>query len=80
MAVKNSGFAYGVSVVASFEVKDSNVRLISLRTQPLDVQTPVDISPYTEGASGKEFIDYRLVKETAVPKLSELENAKIKLR
>lgn len=80
MAVKNSGFAYGVSVVASFEVKDSNVQLISLRTQPLGVQTPVDVSPYTEGASGKEFIDYRLVKETAVPKLSELENAKIKLQ
>jgi len=80
MVVKNSGFAFGFSVVCSFEVQGNDIRLISLRSQPLDVQTPQDISPYINGSSGKEFIDYTLVKKMAVPTIGELESAKNKLQ
>lgn len=80
MTVKNNGFAFGFSVAASFEVQGDEIRLISLRSQPLDVQTPEDIKPFTQGASGKEFIEYNLVKEKAVPTVSELESAKNKLQ
>ena len=80
MVVKNSGFAFGFSVNAMFEVEDNKVRLISLRSQPLDVETPTNIKPYTDGRAGKEFIDYNLVKEKAVPTVSEFESAKNKLR
>lgn len=79
MTVKSSGFAFGFSVVASFEVKGDSIRIVSLRSQPLDVQTDGDITPFVEGSSGKEFVDYRIVKAMAVPKRSEFESAKNKL-
>eukprot|EP00919_Chromeraceae_sp_WS-2016_P001395 GHVR01003469.1.p1 GENE.GHVR01003469.1~~GHVR01003469.1.p1 ORF type:complete len:184 (-),score=15.95 GHVR01003469.1:336-887(-) len=80
MVVKNNGFAFGFSVTAMFEVEGEETRLVSLRSQPLDVETPQDITPYTEGSEGKEFIDYNLVKEKAVPTSSEFESTKNKLR
>lgn len=80
MAVKNSGFAYGFSVTASFEVKGDNVRLISLRSQPLAVQTPQDVDPFVKGKSAMEFVDYDLVKEKSMPTQSEFEAAKNKLQ
>lgn len=80
MAVKNSGFAFGFSVVASFEVSGTTVRLVSLRTQPIhDVQND-GITPFVEGSSGKEFVDYKLVKEVAVPTRGEFDSVKIKLQ
>ena len=80
MVVKNNGFAFGFSVTASFEVQGEDVKLVSLRSQPLGVQTPTNIAPYTEGSSGKELLDYKLVKEKSEPTLSEFESAKNKLR
>jgi len=79
MTVKNSGFAFGFSVVASYEVVNGEVKLLSLRSQPLDVQTVSDISPFTESRDGQEFIKYDLVKEATVPSQGELEMAKNKL-
>lgn len=79
MVVKNDGFAFGFSVTAMFEVEGNNTRLVSLRSQPLDVETPEDVSPYTEGSEGKEFIEYKLVKEKAAPTSSEFETTKNKL-
>jgi len=80
MVVKNSGFAYGFSVVASFEVVDGIATLLSLRSQPLDVQTVADVTPFVDGQAGQEFVKYDLVKETAVPTMGELEMAKNKLQ
>jgi hypothetical protein len=80
MVIKNNGFSFGFSVVASFEVKGKNVRLIALRSQPLDVQAPSDITPFTEGSQAKEFVDYQIVKEVAVPTKDEFDSAKIKLQ
>lgn len=80
MTVKNNGFAFGFSVVASFEVKNKNIRIVSLRTQPLDVQLDGDITPFAEGSSGKAFVDYKIVKEVAVPTRGEFDSVKNKLQ
>mgnify|MGYP005625750645 FL=1 len=80
MVMKQGGFSFGFSVVASFEVKNGKSRVISLRTQPIGVEAPGSISAFTEGSAGKEFVKYELVKEAAVPTQSELESAKNKLQ
>lgn len=80
MVMKKGGFSFGFSVVASFEVKNGKSRVISLRTQPLCVQAPGDVSAFTEGSAGKEFVEYELVKEAAVPTKSEFDSAKNKLQ
>jgi hypothetical protein len=80
MTVKNKGFAFGFSVVASYEVVDGIATLVSLRSQPLDVQTVSDVTPFVESNGGQEFVKYDLVKEKAVPTVGELEMAKNKLQ
>lgn len=80
MTVKNNGFAFGFSVAASYEVVNGKVKLVSLRSQPLDVQTVADVTPFVESRGGQDFVKYELVKEAAVPTQSELEMAKNKLK
>lgn len=80
MTVKNNGFAFGFSVVAYFEVVNGVVKLLSLRTQPLEVESASQIAPFVDGVSGKEFVNYELVKEKATPTVGELEMAKNKLQ
>jgi len=79
MTMKKGGFSFGFSVVASYEVENGKIRLMSLRSQPLGVEAPSDITPYTEGSSGKEFVDYKLVREIVVPTKAELDSVKNKL-
>ena len=71
--IKNSGFAFGFSVYAAFKVIGDSVKLVSLRSQPLD-------APFLDGQSGQEFVEYELIKESVVPTVGELENAKNKLQ
>jgi hypothetical protein len=80
MTVKNNGFAFGFSVVATYEVVNGQVKLVSLRSQPLDVQTVSDVDPFVENRSGQDFVKYELVKEATVPTQGELEMAKNKLK
>ena len=80
MTVKNNGFAFGFSVVASYEVVNGKVKLVSLRSQPLDVQTVSSVTPFVESRGGQDFVKYELVKEAAVPTQGELEMAKNKLK
>lgn len=80
MVVKNSGFAFGFSVAATFEVKGEDVIIKALRSQPLDVQTPTTVEPFLSDQSGQEFVKYDLVKEKALPTVGELEIAKNNLR
>ena len=80
MVMKKGGFSYGFSVAVSYEVENGKIRIISLRTQPLGVQAPQNIKPFTEGSEGKEFVKYELVKEVAMPKSTELESVKNKLQ
>jgi len=80
MVVKNNGFSFGFSVVASYEVVNSKVRLISLRSQPLGVDIPGDVTAFTDGSPGKEFVEYKLVKEIAAPTKAELDSVKNNLK
>jgi hypothetical protein len=80
MTIKKDGFSFGFSIVASFEVENEKVKLVSLRSQPLGVDAPGDVSAFTEGSAGKEFLDYELVKEVAYPTKSEFDSAKNKLK
>jgi hypothetical protein len=79
MCVRAKGFAFGFSVVATLSVKGDDVKVLSLRTQPMDVQEPSDVSPYVQDVA-KEFVDFEIVKAKAVPTTSELEEAKEKLK
>jgi len=80
LVMKKGGFSFGFSVVASFQVKNGNVRIVSLRTQPIGVQAPSDVSAFENGGSeGKAFVEYDLVKVSAVPKQSEFQAVKNKL-
>jgi len=76
MTVKNNGFAFGFSVVSYFE----NGKIISLRTQPLEVESASGIAPFVDSVSGKDFVNYDLVKERITPTIGELEIAKNKLQ
>ena len=76
MTVKNSGFSFGFSVVASYEVTGEGISLISLRSQPLRVESPGNIEPFTGDSEGKEFIDYKLVKEVSLPTRNEFDSVK----
>ena len=80
MSVKKDGFSFGFSISASFEVQNGKSRIVSLRSQPLGVQGPGDVSAFTGDAVGKEFVKYELVKESAVPTKSEFDSAKNKLQ
>ena len=59
---------------------DGIATLVSLRSQPLDVQTVSDVTPFVESNGGQEFIKYKLVREGTAPTLGELEMAKNKLQ
>jgi hypothetical protein len=80
MTIKKDGFSFGFSIVASYEVQNGKVTLISLRSQPMGVDVPSDITPFTEGSAGKDFVDYKLVKEAASPLKAELDLVKNKLQ
>ncbi len=41
MAIKNSGFAYGFSIVASFKVENNKISLIAIRSQPMNIHLPI---------------------------------------
>jgi hypothetical protein len=51
-----------------------------LRSQPLGVDVPSDVTAFTEGSPGKDFVDYKLVKEVASPLKAELDSVKNKLQ
>ena len=79
MVVRNDGFSFGFAVIATFEVSGKKLKLMSLRSQPLSDQAPDKVKVYTKGSMGKEFVDYKLVKESAVPNVGELDLIKNKL-
>src|SRR6056300_122460 len=78
MCVRAKGFAFGFSVVSTLSVKGDDVRVLSLRTQPLDVEGPEDVNPYVQDVA-KEFLAYDIVKTKSTPTRTELDAAKEKL-
>jgi len=81
MTIKKDGFSFGFSVVAAYELaKSGKITLISLRTQPSGVNTSSGITAFTDGAPGKEFLEYSLVKEAVTPTKAELDSVKNKFQ
>ena len=66
MAVKHSGFALGFAVTADIRMDDDIAIVLSVRTQPIDVNSPVDPSIYQTNVKGKEFEDYSLVRQSEI--------------
>ena len=79
MVIRNDGFSFGFAVTSIFTVDGKKLKLKSLHSQPLSDQAPENVKVYTKGSRGKEFVDYKLVKESAVPNVSELDLIKNKL-
>jgi len=79
MVIRNDGFSFGFAVTAIFIVDGKKLKLKSLHSQPLSDQAPDNVKIYTRSSRGKEFVDYKLVKESAVPNVSELDLIKNKL-
>ena len=80
MVVKNNGFAFGFSVTSYFELMNGKASLKALRSQPVGIQAPDDVTPFVDGMRGKDFIEYNLVRETAIPTKSELDSVKNNLQ
>ena len=76
MAIKNSGFAYGFSIVASFKVENNKISLIAIRSQPMNIEAPGNIGPFADDSSASEFVNFKLVKEVYSPDKSELDSVK----
>jgi len=65
MFMKQHGFVFGFAVTADVMVNpDGTVKVMSARTQPIDVMPPTDQSPYQSDLEGYEFTDYRMFKES----------------
>jgi hypothetical protein len=79
MCVRAKGFAYGFSVVSTLSVRGDDVRVLSVRSQPLQVDAPTDVSPYVQDVA-REFLDFDIVKEKSAPTVGELDAAKENLQ
>jgi len=65
MLMKQHGFAFGFAVTVDIAVNpDGTVKVMSARTQPIDVVPPTDTSPYTSDTLGYDFVDYDLFRKS----------------
>lgn len=65
MLMKQHGFSFGFAVTAEIAVNpDGTVRVLSARTQPIDVVPPSDTSPFASGIRGQVFTDYDLFRKS----------------
>ena len=74
MSVKHNGFAMGFSVTSDLRITDGRATVLSVRTQPIDINPPSDPSIYQKSIKGKEFEDYTEVRRS---ELDMVKNTKI---
>ena len=74
MSVKHKGFAMGFSVTSDLRITDGRATVLSVRTQPIDINPPSDPSIYQKSIKGKEFEDYTEVRRS---ELDIVKNTKI---
>ena len=74
MSVKHNGFAMGFSVTSDLRITDGRATVLSVRTQPIDINPPSDPSIYQKSIKGKEFEDYSEVRRS---ELDMVKNTKI---
>jgi hypothetical protein len=79
MMMKHGGFSYGFSVVSTMFWKKGKAVVASLRTQPLEVESPSNVAAFTGETTGEEFLDFKLVNESWSVAENELLQAKNKL-
>ena len=64
MLMKQRGFAFGFSVTVDIAVyTDGTARVMSARTQPIDVKPPLDRSPFESNIEGQDFMEYERFRE-----------------
>lgn len=61
MIVRNKGYAFGFAITVESDYKSAQV--LGVKTQPLSIDTPSDISAYVTDGIGQEFFKYDLIKE-----------------
>lgn len=64
MCVETGGFPYAFSVAATLVMKGDIATVVSLRSQPLDSESPSNVNAFENVAgSGAEFLDFELVQD-----------------
>ena len=76
MTVKKNGFSFGFSVVVWFIAEDRKpLKLLAIRSQPIGFQNPNQTLGFNEKTMGKDFIDYKLVRENHIPDKSDFDSS-----
>jgi hypothetical protein len=88
MVVKKKGFAHGASVTADIMVVNDQtiggagtggVRVLSARSQPMDIKPPADSTPFESKTKGSEFIPYEEIRNSQDEMLKALQNPNVVL-
>lgn len=67
MTVKKNGFSFGFSVVVWFISEEKKpLKLMAIRSQPIGFQNPNQTLGFTEKTMGKDFVDYKLIRENHI--------------
>lgn len=65
MLMKQHGFAFGFAVTADIQANpDGAMKVLSVRTQPINVMPPTDTSPFDSNIEGHVFVDYDVFKKS----------------
>jgi hypothetical protein len=65
MLMKQHGFVFGFAVTVDVNVNpDGTVKVLSARTQPINVNPPTDQSPFVSDVEGHEFTEYERFRES----------------
>jgi len=65
MLMKQNGFAFGFAVTSDIQANpDGTMKVLSVRTQPIDVAPPTDTSPFDSDIEGHAFVDYDVFKKS----------------
>ena len=68
MTMKKDGFSFGFSVVVWVIVEDAKPpKLLAIRSQPTGVQDSDQLISLSDKTMGKEFLEYKIVKEKHIP-------------
>lgn len=68
MTMKKGGFSFGFSVVVWVILEDSKPpKLLAIRSQPTGVQNSDQLISLSDKTMGKEFLEYKIVKEKHIP-------------
>jgi hypothetical protein len=70
MLMKQHGFTFGFAVTVDVNVNpDGTVKVLSARTQPINVNPPTDVTPFTSDVEGQEFPSYERFRQSELDML-----------